>query len=66
MGLVINFPDVLRPPRDYGPHETFAEPASVTILPVVRVERPVELAIPEEPRGPSSPKRGRRRPAAQT
>ncbi len=64
MGMVIRFPDEKRMAWNGSSHQTRTEPASIVILPVIRIERQlaaVEPALNPELDTPGG--RGRRRPA---
>ena len=61
MGLVIRFPDVWRNARTTT---LPSEPATVVILPVIRVERQLETTAAAPPQRPSP--RRRRRPVSRS
>ena len=67
MGLVIRFPLEQRITQDFAQSGRVSEPASVVILPVIRIDRHAD-----EPSGGSTPGtgpstgRGRRRPAGRS
>jgi hypothetical protein len=66
MGMVIRFPDVWRNARLVGTGKGQDEPASVIILPVVRIERQTAKSTGDaKTRAASGRTRRRRRPSSQ-
>jgi len=66
MGIVINFPAVERTGSAPNTRAEKSGPASVVILPVVRIERHDGPAGDVEPAAGTPPRRRRRRPATRS
>jgi len=66
MGMVIRFPDAWRNTRAAGIDRAASEPATVVILPVVRIERQADASPDGAARRAAARIRRRRRPASRS
>ena len=66
MGTVVTFPDLWRDAPAHGRNNKQREPATVVILPVIRIERHGENAPRDIEPKPNSRGKGRRSPATRS